>query len=119
MRHASTSNRRCRSPLRECAPPGYHQSAPPASSLHLRRPPSDYKEAKCYYLQADELIRQKNTPVKYAGELYYNLGILYENYLGDNYHAVESYEKAVSYGQDKNAEKRLIRLYEKLPQRIQ
>ena len=70
-------------------------------------------------IQADELIRQKNTPVKYAGELYYNLGILYENYLGDNYHAVESYEKAVSYGQDKNAEKRLIRLYEKLPQRIQ
>lgn len=80
---------------------------------------ADYKEAKHYYLKADELIRQRQLSVKYAGELYYNLGILYENYLGDDYHAIEAYEKAVSYGQDKNSEKKLLRLYEKTPQRIQ
>ena len=62
---------------------------------------SDYKLAKLYYIKADARIQTKQTPVKYAGELYYNLGMIYENYLGDEYHAIEAYEKAVSLGQDK------------------
>ena len=79
---------------------------------------SDYQSAKVYYLKADKLVQKRGKPVKYAGELYYNLGMLYENYLGDDYHAIESYEKAVTFGQDKNAQKKLITLYAKKKCRV-
>ena len=49
---------------------------------------------------------------------YYVLGMIYENYLSDEYHAIESYEKAVSLGQDQNAQKKLISLYTHQSSRI-
>ncbi|MBQ1769510.1 MAG: tetratricopeptide repeat protein [Turicibacter sp.] len=79
---------------------------------------ADYQSAKIYYLKADEWIQKRGKPVKYAGELYYNLGTLYENYLNDDYHAMEAYEKAVTFGHDQHAEKKLISLYAKKTQRI-
>lgn len=79
---------------------------------------SNFKEALEYYHRAHQLIKKRQTPVKYAGELYFNLGALYENYLNDEHHAIQFYERAVSMAKDPKAEKKLISFYRKTKEKV-
>ena len=79
---------------------------------------SNFKEALEYYNKAHQLIKSRQLPVKYAGELYFNMGALHENYLNDEHHAIQFYERAVSMGRDPKAEKKLISFYAKTKEKV-
>jgi len=46
------------------------------------------------------------------------MGALHENYLNDEHHAIQFYERAVSMGRDPKAEKKLISFYAKTKEKV-
>ena len=67
--------------------------------------------ALSYYEKAKQLIQATRENPSYQEELYFNLGLLYENHKGELLHAVNYFEQAMTIKGSVYIEKHLLKLY--------